>query len=121
MRDEGRASSNYDVRRLSSHFWRLVISSGNRPLRIVSVAGVLTAVLGLFFAIFLAAHRLTGGTEVEGWTSVIVTTLIIGGLVLTALGVIAEYVGLAAGMSMGKPLFIAISRPSPFPCDEPRG
>jgi glycosyltransferase involved in cell wall biosynthesis len=118
MRDEGRASTNYDVRRLSSHFWRLVISSGNRPLRIVSVAGVLTAVIGLFFAVFLAANRLAGGVDVEGWTSVIVTILIIGGLVLTALGVIAEYVGLAAGMSMGKPLFIAISQPSPFLDDD---
>jgi glycosyltransferase involved in cell wall biosynthesis len=120
MRDEGRASSGYNVRRLTSHFWRLVISSGNKPLRIVSVAGLLTAVLGVILATFFIVQRLTGDTEVEGWTSVIVTTLIIGGLLLTALGVIAEYVGLAAGMSMGKPLFIAISKPSPFPDDEPR-
>jgi glycosyltransferase involved in cell wall biosynthesis len=114
MRDEGRAASSYNVRRLSSHFWRLVISSGNRPLRIVSGAGLLTAVLGIVLALVLAVQRLAGDTVPQGWTSVIVAVLIIGGLVLTSLGVIAEYVGLAAGMSMGKPLFVAISRPSPF-------
>jgi glycosyltransferase involved in cell wall biosynthesis len=114
MRDEGRAAGSYNVRRLSSHFWRLVISSGNRPLRIVSGAGLLTAVLGIVLALVLAVQRLAGDTVPQGWTSVIVAVLIIGGLVLTSLGVIAEYVGLAAGMSMGKPLFVAISKPSAF-------
>ena len=32
--DEGRASGSYTYRRLGSHFWRLVVSSGTRPLRI---------------------------------------------------------------------------------------
>lgn len=114
MRTEGREASSYDIRRLSSHFWRLVISSGNRPLRIVSGAGLLTAVLGVVLAVFLAVQRLTGDVAVQGWTSVIVAVLIIGGLVLVSLGVIAEYVGLAAAMSMGKPLFVATSGASPF-------
>jgi hypothetical protein len=120
MRNEGRPSTNYNLRRLSSHFWRLVISSGNRPLRIVSVAGLVTAVMGVLLALVLATQRLTGSVDVQGWTSVIVAVLIIGGLMLTSLGVIAEYVGLAAGMSMGKPLFVVTSRPSPFPEDTVR-
>lgn len=33
MRQEGRPASAYTLRRLISHFWRLVISSGTRPLR----------------------------------------------------------------------------------------
>ena len=37
--------------------------------------------------------------------------LILGGLVLVSLGVIAEYLGMAASMSMGKPLFVATSEP----------
>lgn len=114
MRAEGRTAGSYDVRRLSSHFWRLVISSGNRPLRIVSGAGLLTAVMGIILALVLTFQRLAGDTVPQGWTSVIVAVLIIGGLVLTSLGVIAEYVGLAAAMSMGKPLFVAVSHPSAF-------
>lgn len=109
LRNEGRAAEGYSLRRLVSHFWRLVLSSGNRPLRLVSGLGVATATLGLIFAVVLTAGRLWGEIQVEGWTSLIVVVLLIGGLTLLALGVIAEYVGLAAGMSMGRPLYVATS------------
>lgn len=110
-RVEGRAAQNYNIRALLSHFWRLVISSGNRPLRVVSFLGVLCAVGGLLYAVGLVIARLAGATEVEGWTSTIVALLVIGGLILISLGVIAEYVGLAASMSMGKPGFVVLGDP----------
>lgn len=110
-RVEGRAAQNYNIRGLLSHFWRLVLSSGNRPLRVVSLIGVLCAVGGLLYAAGLVVARLAGATEVEGWTSTIVALLVIGGLMLISLGVIAEYVGLAASMSMGKPGFVVLGDP----------
>ena len=111
MRSEGRDSTSYNMRRLASHFWRLVVSSGNRPLRIVSGVGVLTATIGIIYSFILIAQRISGTTEVQGWTSSIVVTLIIGGLVLLSLGVIAEYLGMAASLSMGRPLFVVTSSP----------
>lgn len=111
LRAEGRSASNYTTRRLVSHFWRLVISSGNRPLRLVSGLGVATTFLGLLFAVYLVVLRVTGGTDVEGWTSAVVTTLLVGGVVMLSLGVIAEYVGVAAGMSMGKPMYVVVRDP----------
>jgi len=112
MRAEGRAATSYRFRALLSHFWRLVLSSGNRPLRIVSGFGLLCAAAGLIAAVWLVIGRLNGGTEVPGWTSSIVATLVIGGLILVALGVIAEYVGLAATMSMGRPNYVALDDPA---------
>jgi glycosyltransferase involved in cell wall biosynthesis len=109
LRVEGRDAAGYSLRRLVSHFWRLVLSSGNRPLRLVSGLGVVTASLGILYAIMLVVQRFVGATDVEGWTSLIVVVLIVGGLTLLSLGVIAEYVGLAAGMSMGRPLYVATS------------
>ncbi|MFF2621518.1 glycosyltransferase [Oerskovia jenensis] len=111
MHDEGRASTSYNPRRLASHFWRLVVSSGNRPLRLVSAIGVVTSALGLLYALVLVVRRLAGLTVVDGWTSAIVVTLIIGGMILLSLGVIAEYLGMAANMSMGKPLYVTTSAP----------
>ena len=111
MRTEGRPSTSYSPRRLLSHLWRLVLSSGNRPLRLVSLLGLLVAALGTVYSVVLVVQRITGETVVQGWTSAIVATLIIGGLNLLCLGVIAEYVGMAASMSMGKPVFVATSAP----------
>lgn len=112
MRDEGREASNYRTRQLVSHFWRLVLSSGTRPLRLISGLGFLTAFGGLLLALWLVIQRLTGETIVQGWTSAVVTQLVVGGVVMVSLGVIAEYVGTAASMSMGKPLYVVVSDPA---------
>lgn len=112
MRSEGREAGNYRFRTLLSHFWRLVISSGNRPLRIVSGFGLFCAVAGVIYSLWLIAARLSGTTAIEGWTSIIVVLLVLGGVILASLGVIAEYVGLAATMSMGRPSYVALDDPS---------
>jgi len=109
LRSEGREARSYTPRRLMSHLWRLVLSSGNRPLRIVSALGFIVALGGFVYAIIVAVQRIQGDIPVAGWTSLLVALLLIGGLILMALGVIAEYLGMAASMSMGRPLFVITS------------
>lgn len=111
MRQEGRPASAYNFRRLLSHFWRLVISSGTRPLRFVSTMGVLLALLGFGVAIFSAIQKAVGDINVQGWTSVFVAVLLVGGAVLFALGVISEYIAAAATMAMGKPVYVIVRDP----------
>lgn len=112
MRGEGRDPGNYRFRSLLSHFWRLVLSSGNRPLRLVSGFGVLCAAAGALYSVWQVIARLRGVTEVPGWTSAVIFILVIGGLILISLGVIAEYVGMAASMSMGRPNYVALDDPA---------
>jgi glycosyltransferase involved in cell wall biosynthesis len=111
MRSEGRPASAYTWRALASHMWRLVLSSGNRPLRLISGFGAICATVGVLYAIYLVVARVLGATQVEGWTSAVVSELVLGGVILLSLGVIAEYVGLAATMSMGKPGFVILDDP----------
>jgi glycosyltransferase involved in cell wall biosynthesis len=112
MRSEGRPATSYRFRALLSHFWRLALSSGNRPLRLVSGFGALCSAAGMLYALWLVIGRARGAIEVPGWTSTMVATLVIGGLVLICLGVIAEYVGVAATMSMGRPAFVVLEDPA---------
>ncbi|MEB3983912.1 glycosyltransferase [Mycobacterium sp. 663a-19] len=111
MRQEGRRASAYDFRRLVSHFWRLVISSGTRPLRFVSMMGILFALLGLGVAIYSVIQKAVGDIVVQGWTSVFVAVLVVGGAVLFALGIIAEYIAFSASMAMGKPVYVIVRDP----------
>jgi polyisoprenyl-phosphate glycosyltransferase len=115
FRDEHGHRSGYSFRKLTSHFWQLVLTAGTRPLRIVSVAGGLTATGGLIVAVILAFQRLLNDTKIQGWTSVVVLLLLIGGAILFSLGIIAEYVGAAVRMTMGKPLYLITSDPSTGP------
>lgn len=110
FRAEGRLRSGYTTRALLSHFWRLVLSSGTRPLRIVSYTGVLAAFAGMVLAVLVIVRRLVYGFPV-GFTSVFVALLIIGGVMLFALGIVAEYIGLIARTSIGRPLYLAQADP----------
>lgn len=115
LRDEGERRSGYSVRRLLSHFWRMVLSSGTRGLRAVSLVGALFGAAGILVGIFFAIAKLVGGDVPEGWTSLIVVLLLGTGSILFALGVIAEYVGVAVNMAMGKPLYLIVSDPARGP------
>lgn len=115
LRDEGERQSGYRPRALLSHFWRMVLTSGTRALRMVSVLGVVVATLGGLLALALVIDHLSGGSDVQGWTSLMVVTLLCSGCVLFALGVIAEYVGVAVGMAMGRPPYLIGSDPAAGP------
>ncbi|WP_072041942.1 glycosyltransferase [Nigerium massiliense] len=115
LRQEGGRASGYNMKRLISHFWRLVLSSGTRGLRIVSGIGAAFAVLGVLYALSLVISSLAGAQVPQGWTSTIVILLVSTGLVLFCLGVIAEYVGVAVNMAMGKPPYLILNDPAAGP------
>lgn len=111
-----RRSSSYSLRSLLSHYWRMVISSGTRALRMVSLTGVLLAVIGVALAILLATTVAFGlSVEVRGWASTIVIMLLTSGATMFSLGVIAEYLGTVVNMAMGKPLYLIGSDPEAGP------
>jgi len=108
LRNEGDRRSGYSTRLLLSHFWRLALSSGTRGLRMVSGLGALFAAGGIAYAIYLLVVRLTSAETPPGWTSTMVLVLVSTGAILFSLGVIAEYVGVAVNMAMGKPLYLIV-------------
>ena len=69
----------------------------------------------LLLAIFIAYRQLVHPAPTEGWTSLIVVILISTGAILFSLGVIAEYVGVAVNMAMGKPLYLITQDPAEGP------
>lgn len=120
LRVEGRRASGYSTRKLIAHFWRLVLSSGTRPLRLVSVLGVIFAVAGALIAVILSIGRLTGTVTAEGWTSLVVIVLFCTGVLLFALGIISEYLGIAINMAMGRPPYLATTDPTDGPLGRDR-
>ena len=88
----------------------MVLSSGTRALRLVSLLGVVFALCGLLLALYFLMTKLFWNIEApQGWPTLMVAMLLIGGAVLFSLGVIAEYIGVAVNMAMGKPLYLIVS------------
>jgi len=93
----------------------MVLSSGTRALRMVSALGALFALGGVAYAIYLFVVRLISDAVPQGWTSTMVLVLLSTGAILFSLGVIAEYVGVAVNMAMGKPLYLIVGDPKDGP------
>lgn len=118
LRDEGERRSGYTTRALFAHFWRMVLTSGTRGLRFVTGLGIAFAVVGILWTIWIIIARSTGiDVGAPGWASTIVVILVASGAILFSLGVIAEYLGTAVNMSLGKPPYLIV----PDPADGPFG
>lgn len=115
LREEGGRRSGYSYRRLFAHFWRMVLSTGTRGLRAVTTLGVLFAIGGILFAAYLTVIRFAAGDVPEGWTSQMVLTALGVGAILVSLGIVAEYLGVAVNMAMGKPAYLIVRDPADGP------
>ena len=120
LREEGDRSSGYSLRRLVSHFWRMILTTGTRGLRIVSGLGVLFAVIGVVFAAVIFIQRVTGDIAIQGWASLSVLVLLSAGFILFSLGIIAEYIGINVNMAMGKPPYLITTDPADGPLGRTR-
>lgn len=116
LRGQGDRPSGYSLHTLTSHFWRMVVSSGTRALRLVSLLGIAFAVGGFLLALyFIVAKAFWAAPTPSGWPSLMVALLVCSGAILFSLGIIAEYIGVAVNMAMGKPLYLIVSDPSDGP------
>jgi undecaprenyl-phosphate 4-deoxy-4-formamido-L-arabinose transferase len=76
---------------------------------------VAASVLGFALSLYLIYARIVNDITVTGWTSVTVTVLILSGAVLMSVGVIAEYIGVAVRMAMGRPPYLIVRDPQQGP------
>ncbi|AXH37239.1 glycosyltransferase [Humibacter sp. BT305] len=119
LRSDDERVSSYRLGSLLAYFWRMVLTSGTRGLRIVSITGALLAAIGVVLAIVLVIAVASGANAgVEGWSSLMVALLICTGAILGSLGVIAEYIGVSLNVAMGRPLYLVVDDPETVMVDE---
>lgn len=80
------------------------------PLRLVSLVGVLFAVLAMAYASYLVIDYLVSGNAVSGWTTIVTAVLFFAGVNLISLGVVGEYVSRIFDEVKGRPLFVVRRR-----------
>ena len=112
LRREFERPSGYSFFSLVRHFWSLVLTTGTRPLRLITIVGFFSVLLAIGFVGYAIYEKFTGRVSVSGWTSLAVVVAFFSGVILMALGVIAEYLAVTMGIVMGKPLYVVTSKPS---------
>ena len=69
-----------------------ITSFSVKPLRLITTFGLLFMLVSICIIGYALYEHLTGHT-IQGWTSLLVSLWFIGGAILTAIGVIGEYIG----------------------------
>ena len=97
--------STYTLSKLINHFNKLFFAAGIRPLIFLFNIGWITS-LGSLFAIGIIVYRkIFSDIEVQGWVSSITVILFIGGIMISAIGLVARYLSAIVETSSGKPFF----------------
>jgi len=75
------------------------------PLRIMSYLGILCSLSGFAYAIFVIILRLRTSTPVQGWSSLMVAVLVLGGVQMMMLGVLGEYLWRTLEAARRRPVY----------------
>jgi len=96
----------YTLRQTARMALNAILAFSSIPLRMASVLGFITLLAGLGYGIYILYAMLAGWPIERGWTSLIMTVLILGGVQLICLGVIAEYIGRIFEEVKHRPLYV---------------
>jgi len=76
------------------------------PIRLVSALGIFIAGVSFTYGLFVGLRAVFGGIAVQGWPTLMVAVLFLGGLQLLVSGMLGEYLWRALDESRGRPLYI---------------
>lgn len=76
------------------------------PLKLATHAGLISALAAFVFALHFVIKTLTVGEPVQGFPTLIVTILLLGGIQLMAIGILGEYLGRLFIESKRRPLYL---------------
>ena len=110
-------SSSWTIGKMVKSAIDTFVSFSFLPIRAISFLGLAISGLSFLFGFYVVANKLWFGTRVEGWTSVMLAVLVIGGVQLVMIGVLGEYLWRILDEARERPLYIVertvgVSRPS---------
>lgn len=84
--------SKYPLAKMLNFALDGITSFSVKPLRLITMLGLFFIIISLG-AIIYALSGFISGNVIPGWTSLLISLWFIGGAILTAIGIIGEYIG----------------------------
>jgi len=95
------------------NYWRLwnfalegITSFTTAPLRVATYLGLMTALGSFLFGSYIVYDALVWGNPVQGYPSLMVVILFLGGVQLISIGIIGEYLGRVFEETKQRPLYL---------------
>lgn len=103
-RAEGKSS--YSFRRLFSVASDNMIAFSNKPLRLMLQFGFFVVVISVLVALFYLGRYISGGIAVDGFTTMVLSMWILGGIIIMMIGMTGIYIGKTFDKTKGRPIYI---------------
>ena len=97
--------SKYPLKKMLAFAADGITSFSVKPIRLVLTAGVIVFLVSLVMLLYALISKIMGSTT-AGWTSLMGSIWLIGGIQLLSLGVIGEYIGKIYNETKARPRFI---------------
>lgn len=94
-----------------------ITSFSATPLRVATIIGLVASVAAVVYGLVIIIKTLAYGDPVQGYPSLMVTVLFLGGAQLLALGIMGEYLGRLFDETKRRPLYLVDEE---LPADQPR-
>lgn len=95
------------------NFWKLlnfaidgITSFTSAPLRIATYVGSLTALFAFLFGVWIIIKSIVFGEAVQGYPTLMITILFLGGMQMLFTGILGEYLGRIFGETKRRPLYL---------------
>ncbi|MET8118418.1 glycosyltransferase family 2 protein [Micromonospora sp. NPDC005189] len=85
--------SRWTFSKLINYAFDGLLSFNNRPLRLAIHGGLFLTLIAVAYMAWVVADAVEKGIDVPGYTTIIVSVIGLGGIQITILGVIGEYIG----------------------------
>lgn len=104
--DRAEGESSYNLRRRFKMAFEIITSQSNKPLRVSISIGAIMSIVSFLFAIYRIIYYFITGVSITGWTSIIVSIYLVGGLLLMNLGIMGIYIGNIFNEAKNRPLYV---------------
>lgn len=84
--------SKYNIKKMFALAWNGITSFSIKPIRIISSFGIIITLIGAIYLLDIFLLKYSGHT-VTGWSSIIASIWLLGGIQIVSIGVIGEYIG----------------------------
>jgi dolichol-phosphate mannosyltransferase len=98
-------TTKYPYRKMLKFAFDGITSFSTIPLKLSTWLGYLTSALALFYACTVFIQKAIGIT-VQGWATIMVAMLFLGGVQLICIGIIGEYLGRTFNETKQRPIYI---------------
>jgi len=99
-------TSKYPLWKMMRFAFDGITSFSRVPLQVASFLGLLVTVIAFMVGLYSLYIRLFTNTAVQGWTSILIVIIFLGGIQLVMIGVIGEYIGRIYEEVKRRPLYL---------------